>query len=37
MTREARREKASKVITNDLDLGSLYKQVETLHRELLQK
>ena len=37
MTREARREKASKVINNDQDLMSLYKQVETLHRELLQK
>ena len=36
MTREARLEKASKVITNDQDLGSLYEQVETLHRELLQ-
>ena len=32
MTREARLEKASKVITNDQDLGSLYEQVETLHR-----
>ena len=30
MTREARQEKASKVINNDQDLMSLYKQVETL-------
>ena len=37
MTRKARREKASKVINNDQDLMSLYKQVETLHRKLLQK
>ena len=37
MTRKARREKASKVINNDQDLVSLYEQVETLHRELLQK
>ena len=37
MTREARREKASRVINNDQDLVSLYEQVETLHRELLQK
>ena len=36
MNREARLEKASKVISNDQDLESLYEQIETLHRELLQ-
>ena len=36
MTRTARLEKASKVITNDQDLRFLREQVEALHRELLK-
>ena len=36
MTRKARREKASKVITNDQDFRFLREQVEALHRELLK-
>ena len=36
MTRKARLEKASKVITNDQDFRFLREQVEALHRELLK-